>query len=232
VAVKRRSRRLESVSMKLKCLSGSLLMLGLAALAAGCGTAAPVAETIGRFAVAVQQRDWDTLYCLSAGAASATELGADPATRRSGFADWARSQEQAYLEGRDDGGVALDGSAIVPIKLFSLGRGTFYELSEPRETSAGAWTARMRLRLAYAHIDLSRFSPGTTLYFAGSPAGRIEAVRVPAGRQEMTFDALNELELDWTLVQGAAGECPAGWQVVSVDVVGGSERAESYTWVF
>ena len=76
----------------MKCLSGSLLTLGLAALAAGCGTAAPVAETIGRFAVAVQQRDWDTLYCLSAGAASATELGADPATRRSGFADWARSQ--------------------------------------------------------------------------------------------------------------------------------------------
>ena len=48
----------------------------------------------------------------------------------------------------------------------------------------------------------------------------------------MSFEALDELDLEWTLARGAAGDCPADWQVVSVEAVAGSEISSNYTWAF
>jgi len=206
----------------------------MAFLAPGCGARSSVAgETLGRYYDAVQEQDFASLYCLMAGASEATELGAGDEERRAGFESWAREYYEAYEAGRDEGQVELDEQGLALIKLFSLGRGTF--VSELRTSSAGpdALIVESRVRFGYAHIDLSRFSPGTTLYVCGAPVGRVHPVRIPAGSGEIRVDVLDTVDLEWTLVRTpATAACPAGWTVASGAPVDGTVSTVEVTWVF
>ena len=89
------------------------------------------------------------------------------------------------------------------------------------------------VRFGYAHIDLSRFSPGTTLYACGAPVGRVHPIRIPAGSREITLELLERVTVRWTLVETEpAGECAGGWAVASGEPVEGSEVTTTVTWMF
>ena len=211
----------------------AVLAVGCAALA-GCGPSIlPEGEAILPYLEAVQAEEFDALFCLSAGAASAEELGEDEDQRRTAFEDWARAEIDAYLEGRDVGRVELAGSAVKLVKLFSLGRGTFFSFGPVRSAGEDAVTVRVDLRFGYSRQDLSRLSPGTTFYLCGAPVGAVHAVRVPVGAREIELEVLESVSVDWTLVRSPArGRCPEGWTVVSAVPVADSHATESVTLVF
>jgi len=203
-------------------------------LPVGCrpGTPAP-GETLVQFSEAVQSQDLDRLFCLSAGAADAVELGASEVERRQNFTAWALARYDAYTEGRDQGAVELDGHGITLVKLFSLGRGTFATTRRVGAAGEGSVVLRSELVFGYDQADLSRFSPGTTLYLCGAPVGRVRNVRVPQGHSEITVEVLESISVEWTLVRAtASGACPGGWAVASATSVEGSERTTELTWVF
>ncbi|MCP3979565.1 MAG: hypothetical protein GY716_09585 [bacterium] len=190
-------------------------------------------EAILPYLEAVQAEDLDRLFCLSAGAATSGELGADPEARRAGFEAWAAAHYELYLEGRDAGFIALEDSGILATKLFSLGRGTFYTLGLTEQAGEGGLRIPMHLRFGYSQVDLSRLPPGTTFYFSGSPPGSVLPLQVPHGAGEFSLDVLERLTLEWSLVESApAGDCPAGWAVAAVDVVEGSAETVEVTWMF
>lgn len=183
-----------------------------------------VRETIVDFARAVQDRDLDRLYCLVAGAAESP---------RAGFAEWADARYRAYEDGRDGGRVELDGSGVALVKLFALGKGTYFESSGDRSGQDGVREVDTDLRFGYAHLDLSGFSPGTTLYVAGAPAGRVHALRVPEGGGERTYEVLDAVRVRWTMVFAApAAGCAGGWTVASAEPVPGTERTVEVSWIF
>jgi len=205
----------------------------LATAVAGCESRRTVIDTLVEYAAAVQAEDFDRLYCLSAGAASAEELGADAAARRTAFNEWARAHFDAYLQGRDEGFVPLDGHGIELVKLFALGAGTFQDFGPARSAGADARRVSGTLRFGYGQIDLSRFVPGTTIYLAGVPVGTIEPVVVPFAGGEVSAEVLETVSVEWTVVRSAkVGDCAAGWTVASVEPVAGSERSTELTWVF
>ena len=188
-------------------------------------------RTLEPFFAAVQGRQTDRLYCLLAGASESTELGSDETSRRAALAQWISQRYAGYEEGRDAGWV--DRGEIEWVKLFGLGKGAFYELLEPRRPEEGVLRVGMEIRFGYGALSLSRLSPGTTFYVCGLPPGRVHPLVVPA-TGEIDAEVLESIRLDWTLVQRpvAAGGCPAGWAVNSVEVVEGTERSEQITWVF
>jgi hypothetical protein len=206
-----------------------LLLTGLS-----CGPGTGVGQrVIDSFLADVQSEDLDALYCRMTGASDSDDLGADDATRRAGFEVWARIFYDAYEQGRDEGWVDLDEHGITTVKLFALGKGTFFELVDARHLAEGAIRVRMELRFGYASIDLSRFSPGTTFYVCGVPPGRVHAIRKPAGAGEESADVLDRLSLDWTLVhRPAVGDCPEGWTVASVVPVDQTWSSRRVNWVF
>ena len=189
----------------------------LAWLFCGCTTPKPQAiASIGQYIAAVQALDIDALYCLSAGVASAEELGADPSERRQNFESWINAQVEVYLEGRDEGWVELDGHGPLLVKLYVLGRGTFLVFGPVRTPNAETRVIRADLRFGYAQIDLNRFSPGTTFYMNGVPPGRIHPIVVPRWSREVTVDVLESISVEWTLIRTLESEaCPAGWAVAS-----------------
>lgn len=209
-------------------MAGALLLL-----AAGCGAGRRAAvETVDRVIGAVQERDLAALYCLLAGASTQEDLGRDEASRREAFAAWARSRYEAHEAGRDAGFVELD-DPIGTVKLFALGRGTFYSRELVRSPREGVVTLDTRLTFGYRAVDLSRLSPGTTFYVNAPPPGRVHAVRVPAVPREVSLEVLDSLELVWTLVEEpAGGGCPAGWRVASVEPVPDSVTSVDLTWMF
>jgi len=207
-------------------------VVGLAFLACGPGTRTAT-EAVDDYLEAVQSQKIDALYCLSAGAALAPELDVGEEQRRETFAAWARGEYEAYLDGRDLGFVDLGGSGVRTVKLFSLGRGSFYTYGPVSSLADDAMAVDTELRFGYGHVDLSRFSPGTTLYFSAAPAGRVEAVRVPRGRGEQGAEVLETIVLRWTLVRSPAGQgCPERWAVASVEPIDGSEVTREITWTF
>ena len=174
----------------------------------------------------------DALYCLSAGAAEATELGADDAQRRGNFGRWAREWYRTYEEDRETGRVDFEEHGIVLVKLFALGRGTFYTVAETRLLEQDVMEVLTRLRFGYAGLDLSRLSPGTTFYLCGPPPGRVHPIVVEPYR-EVSVEVLDTLVLRWTLVRQPEGSgCAARWAVASVEPVHGTETSEQITWVF
>lgn len=188
---------------------------------------------IDGFLADVQEEDLHALYCAMTGAAESEDLGVDAASRRAGFEVWARDQYEAYEVGRDEGWVDLDEHGITAVKLFALGKGTYFELEDARRVARDAIRVRMELRFGYASIDLSRFSPGTTFYVCGAPPGRVHAIRKPARAGEETAEVLERLTLEWTLVHRAAvGGCPEGWTVASVVPVEPAWSSKRVTWVF
>lgn len=194
---------------------------------------APVERTVLDYQRAVQDADFDALFCLSAGASESSDLGDDLAGRREAFRAWASARLDDYLVGRDRGVVPLDGEPIPLVKLFALGRGTFFEFGRPRSIGADAVELTASLRFGYGRIDLSRLSPGTTFYLSGAPAGRVHPVRVPAASREVTLEVLDRVDVVWTLVRTRGREvCPDGWAVVSAAPVEGSETTTEVTWVF
>jgi len=202
--------------------------------ASGCDPGFRVAEeALLPYLTAVQAEDFDRLYCLSAGAAESEELGSDEKTRRAAFENWARSQYDVYLEGRDLGRIELDGHGIALVKMFALGKGTFYSVAETRATGDGAMRIRTDLRFGYGQLDLSRLSPGTTFYLCGTPVGRVHPVRVPSIPREVSLEVLESVSVEWTLVRGGgSGSCAPEWQVASAVPVEGSAHAKRITWVF
>ena len=210
---------------------------GLAALVlivTACGPGArSESDTLASFFAAVQERDLDGLYCMMAGAAEAEELGATDADRRAAFESWALEHYAAYEEGRDRGRVELDEQGLTLVKLFSLGRGTFVTHGFLRAAGPDSALVESRVRFGYAHIDLSRFSPGTTFYVCGVPVGRVHPIRVPTRSREVTVDVLEGVAIEWSLLRAPATEtCPGGWKVAAARPVAGSEVAVEVTWIF
>ncbi|HXV77620.1 MAG TPA: hypothetical protein VD788_15005 [Candidatus Polarisedimenticolaceae bacterium] len=212
----------------------SLFLLTAAAALVGCGPGEREArETIGAFLAGVQNQDRARLYCLMTGARDADELAVDPADRRAAFEQWVGGMLEAYDWGRDHGQVELDEHGVVASKLFALGKGTFFELSQVVHPAEDVMRVRMELRFGYAAVDLSGFSPGTTFYVCGVPLGRVHAIRKPPGGGEESADVLDRLTLEWTLVRSPAGEvCPAGWTVATVVPLPETIATKRITWVF
>jgi hypothetical protein len=213
--------------------SGVLGIVWMLALTFGCADTRTAEETVLSFQSAVQNEDYDSLYCLSAGASRSAELGRDEPERRANFKAWAGAQYEVYLDGRDRGRVELEDDAIRLVKLFALGRGTFFEFGPRRLLDGGSVRVPARLRFGYARIDLSRLSPGTTFYLNGVPVGTVHPVRVPSGTGEVRLEVLDRLTVEWTLVrEEERGECPEGWTVAAASPVEGSEVSTGITWVF
>jgi hypothetical protein len=202
--------------------------------ATGCGPRPRTAEeTILAFLEAVQSQDLETLYCLMAGAAEAAELGAEETERRANFESWALAHHAAYLEERDEGWVELDEQGLKLVRLFALGRGTFFSHRSVRAAARDVRVIESDIRFGYAHIDLSGFSPGTTFYVCGTPVGRVRPIRIPSASDEVTVEVLTEVRVEWTLVKAEpTAACAGGWTVASVAPVEGSEVASEITWVF
>lgn len=208
-------------------------LIGLGLLGIGCSGQRSAKETVLLFQSAVQQEDLAQLYCLSAGASGSAELGDDEGERRAGFAAWARAQYDVYREGRDRGWVELDGDAIRTVKLFSLGRGTFFEFDPAQRLDADSMLLPVQLRFGYGQLDLSRLSPGTTFYLNGVPVGSVHPVRVPSRAREIRLEVLDRVTVEWTLVrEERQGGCPGGWAVSSAIPLEGSELTTEITWVF
>jgi hypothetical protein len=149
------------------------------------------------------------------------------------FDGWALDQFEAYDEGRDRGWVDLDDQGLALVKLFALGRGAFFSYAGVRSAGPDVLRVVTDVRFGYSHIDLSRFTPGTTFYFCGAPTGRVEPVRIPHGSGEVTAELLEAARIVWTLVRTPpAGGCPGGWAVASAEPVEGSETTTEVTWVF
>ena len=202
---------------------------------ASCGSTGPTApETVEAYVDAVQSHDLDALYCLMAGASQARELGADEIERRAGFESWALALYDSYIEGRDVGWVDLDEQGLLLVKLFSLGRGTYFAQSGSRSAGPDVRVLTSEVRFGYGNVDLSRFSPGTTFYVSGPPVGRVHAIRVPAGSQEVTVEVLTNVQLEWTLLRTPPGEgpCDGLWAVASLTWVEGSVRSTEISWIF
>lgn len=207
----------------------------LALFAFGCRADRPptAEEVVTAFADAVQERDAVGLYCLSAGAVGAESLGGDAESRQEGFNRWFSEELLRYEAGRDEGEISLSGHGVQLVKLFALGRGTFYLTSSRRSEAEGALALVTDLQFGYAQIDLSRLSPGTTFYVASSPPGRVLPIEVPSGAKEISVEALESIKLEWSLTRGDERDrCAAGWRVASVAVVPGSAQTTSIRWIF
>lgn len=213
----------------LRCaLAGTALVV----VACSSGPRTP-SETVREYYDAVQERDFDRLYCLMAGVAEAVELGATEAERRAGFEGWARARYEAYEAGRDEGWVELDEQGLALVKLFVLGRGTFATHERTGSSAPNVAVVESRIRFGYGHIDLSPFSPGTTFYVCGVPIGRVYPIRIPVGSGEFTLEVLEGVRVAWTLVrEPARADCPGGWKVASGEPVEGSATTTEITWVF
>lgn len=200
----------------------------------GCGPGERTAlDTVLPYLEAVQAEDLDTLYCLSAGAAAAPELGATDEERRVNFERWARERFRIYRDGRDEGWVELADDGIVLVKLFSLGRGTFFTYEGSRPLTGEAVEVDTHLRFGYSNLDLASLSPGTTFYLAGDPPGRVYPVLVPDRREEVDLEVLDTVTVRWTLVrQEGNAACPAGWTVAGAVPVDGTQNTTHITWVF
>jgi hypothetical protein len=213
-----------------RAVAGLALLFSCLACGPGTGVARDV---IDPFLADVQSENLEGLYCRMTGASESDDLGTDEATRRAGFEDWARTLYDVYRQGREEGWVELDEHGITAVKLFALGKGTYFEISEARQVAEDAIRVRMDLRFGYGAIDLSRFSPGTTFYVAGVPPGRVHAIRKPAGRGEESAEVLDRLSLEWTLVRKpAVGGCPGAWTVASVVPVDQAWSSRQMTWMF
>jgi len=189
-------------------------------------------ETLLAYIGAVQEEDVSALFCLSAGATRAEELGGTEEERRDNFQAWAREWYQVYRDGRDAGRVEIGEHGIVLVKLFALGRGTFYDVVAARATGPGTMEVDTQLRFGYSGIDLSRFSPGTTFYLCGSPPGVVHPVLVEPYK-EVSLEVLETVTVRWTLVrEEAAGGCPERWAVASAAPLDEGLGTERITWVF
>ena len=220
--------------MRVSDLSRRIGLAGMLCLTASCNPGERTAvDTLVPMFEAVQIEDLGGLYCLLAGAADAEELGATEAERRAGFETWARAQYDVYLEGRDEGWVEPDENPIRIVKMFALGKGTFFSVVGTSPAGEGGLRVETRLRFGYAQIDLSRLSVGTTFYLSSLPPGRMVPVRVPAGARELSVDVLDTLILEWRLIEsGPTGSCAGGWKVASVAPVEGSAVSTEITWAF
>ena len=210
------------------------VMLTASWLACGCSSGSRGArETVDNFLGAVQERDSTALFCLMTGVAESEELGADAPARREGFAAWFDAQLEAYDVGRDAGAVELNGHGILAVKLFALGKGTFFDLTAIDRPGPDSLRVRMDIRFGYSALDLSGFSPGTTFYVCGVPPGRVHAIRVPRRSGEESVQALERLSLEWTLARGTGSEgCRNEWTVASARVLAETASTTRITWAF
>lgn len=219
-----------STARKFSALGLALIALSAAACREPRST---VDQTIVQYAGAVQAQDFDRLFCLSAGAAGAEELGADPAERRANFRTWAEARYETYLLGRDEGRIDLADEGILVVKAFSLGRGTFATYEPAQSPDADTRLVRSDLRFGYGQIDLSRFSPGTTLYLGSVPLGRVLPIRIPRGFREVSLTVLESVSVDWGMLRmPPADGCPGGWAVASARPLTETATTTELTWVF
>lgn len=184
------------------------------------------------FVTAVQEQDWTTLFCLLVEGTEEDRRPELERARREAFARWAQGETARYLEQRDRGFVALTPDGIALAKLFVLGKGTYYEMSAVRR-EARQWVADLTVRFGYDAMDLSGFPPGTVIYFAAAPPGRVARLEVPEGEASRSVEVLQEIVLRWTLERRAAtASCPEGWRVVAVEPLPETAVTQKLTWVF
>ncbi len=214
--------------MRLKSWNG-IAATALMASALSCTPVRDLGESaIAGFVDAVQAEEIDALYCTMTGASEADADG-----RRADFEAWARARYDVYEQGRDEGWVDFGEDGIPLIKALTLGRGTFYTIESAISVEDETMVVETEVRLAYAHVDLSRLAPGTTFYVCGVPIGRIHPVVVPADSREISLDLLETVRVEWTLIRRPANEdCPEGWTVASVKPVEGSVNVSEITWLF
>lgn len=217
--------------------AGRLLALGLLAGAASllpsCAPGRAVAEDVlTRFVDAVQQEDLDTLYCMLAGASASAGEPENPDAQRAEFDRWAGSRYIEYERMRDAGGGELGEDGLLLVKVFALGKGTYYTV-ETATFGEATLTVDTAVNFAYGQINYSGLSPGTTFYVAAAPPGRIKAIKIPSAADRITEEVLESLTVRWELARvEATSVCPAGWAVVSVAPVAGSETTSRVTWIF
>jgi hypothetical protein len=212
----------------------ALILAATALLGRSCRPGARTAsQVVLAFMDAVQQEDMDSLFCLSAGASEAPELGESPEERRANFESWARAQFDAYLIGRDEGWVELEGHGIVSVKLLSLGKGTYFRFGTVRTLDSDSLTVDTTLRLGYSGLDLSRLSPGATFYLCGVPLGKVHPILVPERSLDLEVEVLGSVTLRWTITRRpAAGDCPQGWAVASVTPLEETVSSEEIGWSY
>lgn len=212
----------------------ALLLSAPVLLARGCRPGVRTAsEVVLAFMDAVQSEEMESLYCLSAGASEAPELGESEEERRANFEIWAWSLLDSYLAGRDEGWVQLEGHGIVAVKLLSLGKGTYFRFGRVRTLDSESMAVETGLRLGYAGLDLSGLSPGATFYLCGVPLGTVYAIRVPERALEFDAEVLESVTLLWTITRRpATAACPEGWAVASVTPIEGSVGSEEINWSY
>lgn len=215
-----------------------VLLLGLLPLSflfVGCETAGQQAEdALERYFVAVQEQDLKALRCLID--PNLVEPESATMTERVTGEDWVRlyleAQLEVYERGKELEFVPLEQDPVRMVKLFSLGRGAFYTVSRSEGDSLELQLTT-EIRLGYSHLDLSRFTPGTTLFLGGAPAGKVETIIVPRFSSEVSVSVLDRIDVEWQMVVASADEvCPQGWRVMGADPIEGSEQITATTWKF
>ena len=210
------------------------ILLALAVTMACQSPSGQAEDVLGRYFRAVQDGDLAELRCLIDPGRVGPESTA--LTGVTGEEEWVRiylmGQIEVYERGKEIGYVPLEGDPARTVKLFSLARGAYYDVLRVQRRD-GELHVTTEIRSAFSHIDLSGFTPGTTLYLGGAPAGKVEAVVVPRFSGDVSVSVLDRIEVVWRLVPVAAdGGCPRGFRVQDATPVEGSEHVTHTTWTF
>ncbi|UCF81024.1 MAG: hypothetical protein JSV08_00960 [Acidobacteriota bacterium] len=203
-------------------------LAGLALLAlAGCGNGEDEAlsATIARTISAIQGQDVPALWALRAWP-HGEKLSVTPPPE---FEEEANGYFVDYELGKRAGEIRFDPWGIAAVRILALGRGTFYRITSIERPRENARFVTMYIPLPYERLDYSAYPRDTVLYFLEKPLGKIYK-HVVGSVPEVQRELLAELSLRWALVtdEPAGGEAPglspAGWLVLTVEPVLGSER--------
>ena len=217
-------------------LAPALAGLAAALLAlAGCGDkedealSATVAHTIA----AIQGQNVPALWALRAWPRGEKRSVTPPPE----FEEEANGYFVDYELGKRAGEIRFDPWGIAAVRILALGRGTFYRITSVERPRENARFVTVYIPLPYEHLDYHAYPRDTVLYFLERPLGKIYK-HVVGSVPEVRRELLAELSLRWALVadaprrvegapaggEEALGLSPAGWLVLTVEPVPGSER--------
>lgn len=205
-------------------LAPALAGLAAALLAlAGCGDKEDEAlsATVARTIAAIQGQNVPALWALRAWPRGEKRSVTPPPE----FEEEANGYFVDYELGKRAGEVRFDPWGIAAVRILALGRGTFYRITSVERPREDARFVTVYIPLPYEHLDYHAYPRDTVLYFLERPLGKIYK-HVVGSVPEVQRELLAELSLRWALV--AEGEAqalsPAGWLVLTVAPVPGSER--------
>ncbi len=215
------------------------MLAGLAAALlalAGCGDKEDEAlsATVARTIAAIQGQDVPALWALRAWP-HGEKRSVTPLPE---FEEEANDYFVDYELGKRAGEIRFDPWGIAAVRILALGRGTFYRITSIERPRENARFVTIYIPLPYERLDYSTYPRDTVLYFLEKPLGKIYK-HVVGSVPEVQRELLEELSLRWALVADstsservegapAGGEArvlsPAGWLVLTVAPVPGSER--------